>query len=83
MILQRQKIDREADVILNDGDAFGLDLDNQKIKEKKKKERDKKQKDLLDKLNQLGISNIDIDIKPPQKNNGREKGGMEREQRTR
>ena len=83
LILQREKIDKEAAVIFNVGDAFGKDLENEKIKEKKKKERDKKQKALLDKLNELGISNLDIDIKPPKEPNGREKGGMERKQRIR
>lgn len=83
LILQREKIDKEAAVILNDGDAFGLDLDNYKAKEKRKKERDKKQKALLDKLNELGISNLNIEITAPQKSDGRERGGMEKEQRTR
>lgn len=83
LILQREKIDKEAAVILNDGDAVGLDLENDKVKEKKKKERDKKQKALLDKLNELGISNLDIDIKAPKEPTGRERGGMEKEQRTR
>ena len=83
LILQREKIDKEAAVILNNGNAFGIDLENDKIKEKKKKERDKKQKALLDKLNELGISNLDIEITPPKDNSsGREKGGMQR-QRTR
>lgn len=83
LILQREKIDKEAAVILNDGDAAGLDLENDKVKEKKKKERDKKQKALLDKLNELGISNLDIEIKAPKEPNGRERGGMEKEQRQR
>ena len=83
LILQREKIDKEAAVILNDGDAVGINLENDKVKEKKKKERDKKQKALLDKLNELGISNLDIEIQPPKEPDGREKGGMERKQRTR
>lgn len=83
LILQREKIDREAAVILNDADAFGKDPENEKAKEKKRKERDKKQKALLDKLNELGISNLDIDIKAPKKADGREKGGMERKARIR
>lgn len=83
LILQREKIDKEAAVILNDADAFGKDLENEKVKEKKKKERDKKQKALLDKLNEFGISNLDIEIKPPEKSEGRERGGMERKDRIR
>ena len=83
LILQREKIDKEAAVILNDGDAVGINLENDKVKEKKKKERDKKQKALLDKLNELGISNLDIEIQPPKEPDGRGKGGMERKQRTR
>ena len=81
LILQREKIDKEAAVILSDSEPFGEDTE--KIKEKKRKERDKKQKALLDKLNELGISNLDIEIKPPKKNDGREKGGMGRQQRIR
>lgn len=81
LILQREKIDKEAAVILTDSEPFGVD--NSKAKEKKKKERDKKQQALLDKLNELGISNLDIEIKPPKENKGREKGGMERKQRIR
>lgn len=83
LILQREKIDREAAVILSDVDAFGVNPENDKVKEKKKKERDKKQKALLDKLNELGISNLDIDIKTPEKSDSREKGGMERKDRIR
>ena len=83
LILQREKIDKEASVIFDKGDAFGRNVENDKVKEKKKKERDKKQKALLDKLNELGISNLDIEIKAPKEPNGRERGGMEREQRTR
>lgn len=83
LILQREKVDKEAAVIFNNGDAFGRDLENDKVKEKKKKERDKKQKALLDKLNELGISNLDIEVKPPKEPTGRERGGMEREQRAR
>ena len=81
LILQREKIDKEAAVILSDSVPFGVD--NDKAKEKKKKERDKKQKALIDKLNELGISNLDIEVKPPKKDEGREKGGMERKQRIR
>lgn len=83
LILQREKIDKEASVIFDKGDAFGRDVENDKVKEKKKKERDKKQKALLDKLNEFGISNLDIDIKPPKEPDGRERGGMEKEQRMR
>lgn len=83
LILQREKIDKEAAVILNDGDAFGLDLENDKKKKKKKKEKEKIQQALIDKLNELNISNLDIEIKPPQESNERERGGMEKEQRTR
>lgn len=83
LILQREKIDKEAAVILNDGDAFGRDPENDKVKEKKRKERDKKQKALLDKLNELGISNLDIEIKTPTKSDARDRGGMERKDRIR
>lgn len=81
LIIQREKIDKEAAVILSDSEPFGVD--NSKAKEKKKKERDKKQQALIDKLNELGISNLDIEIKPPKENTGRERGGMERKQRIR
>lgn len=81
LILQREKIDKEAAIILSDSEPFGVD--NTKAKEKKRRERDKKQKALIDKLNELGISNLDIEIKPPKKDNGREHGGMERKQRIR
>lgn len=80
LILQREKIDKEAAVILSDSVPFGVE---DKAKEKKKKERDKKQKALIDKLNEFGISNLDIDVKPPKNSEGREKGGMERKQRIR
>lgn len=83
LIIQREKIDKEAAVILNDADAFGVNPENAKVKEKKRKERDKKQKALLDKLNELGISNLDIEIKAPQKSDSRERGGMERKDRIR
>lgn len=83
LILQREKIDKEAAVILNDADAFGKDFENDKVREKKKKERDKKQKALLDKLNELGISNLNIDIKTPEKSDDRDRGGMERKDRIR
>lgn len=83
LIIQREKIDKEAAVILNDTDAFGRDLSSDKVKEKKRKERDKKQKALIDKLNELGISNLDIDVKAPEKGNGREKNGMQRKDRIR
>ena len=83
LILQREKIDREAAVILNDGNAFGIDLENDKKKKKRQKEKEKAQQALIDKLNELNISNLDIDIKPPEKLDSRERGGMEREQRTR
>ena len=83
LILQREKIDKEAAVILNDAEAIGVNPESAKVKEKKRKERDKKQKALLDKLNELGISNLDIDIKAPEKSEGRDKGGMERKDRIR
>ena len=83
LILQREKIDKEAAVVLSDIDAFGINPENDKIKEKKKKERDKKQKALIDKLNEFGISNLDIDIKTPEKADSRNRGGMERKERTR
>ena len=83
LILQREKIDKEADVILSTDDSFGFDIENDKKKKKRRKERDKMQQALIDKLNELGISNLNIDIKAPKEPNGREKGGMERQQRTR
>ena len=83
LILQREKIDKEADVILSTDDAIGIDIENDKKKKKKKKERDKMQQALIDKLNELGISNLNIDIKTPKEPTGRERGGMERQQRTR
>lgn len=83
LILQREKIDKEAAVILNDGDAAGRDFENDKVKEKKKKERDKKQKALIDKLNEFGISNLDIQIKTPNEPDARARGGMERKDRIR
>jgi len=82
LILQREKIDKEADVILSTDDAFGIDIEGKK-KKKRKKERDKMQQALIDKLNELGISNLNIDIKAPKEPTGRERGGMERQQRTR
>ena len=83
IIIAITKIDKEAAVILNDGDAFGRDPENDKVKEKKRKERDKKQKALLDKLNELGISNLDVQIKTPTKADARDRGGMERKDRIR
>ena len=83
LIIQREKIDKEAAVILNNGEAFGKDYENEKVKEKKKKDRDKKQKALIDKLNELNISNLDIEIKAPEQPDGREKGGHHREERIR
>lgn len=83
LIIQREKIDKEAAVILNNGEAFGKDYENEKVKEKKKKDRDKKQKALIDKLNELGISNLDMEIKAPEKPDGRARGGMERKDRIR
>jgi hypothetical protein len=83
LIIQREKIDREAEILLNDGEAFGKDYDDEKAKKKKKKERDKQQQVLIDKLNELGISNLNIDIKTPTNSDGREKGGMERKERIR
>ena len=83
LIIQREKIDKEAAVILNNSEAFGKDYENEKIKEKKKKDRDKKQKALIDKLNELGISNLDVNIKTPEKPDERARGGMERKDRIR
>lgn len=83
LIIQREKIDKEAAIILNNGEAFGKDYENEKVKEKKKKDRDKKQKALIDKLNELNISNLDIDIKTPEKPDARARGGMERKDRIR
>ena len=83
LIIQREKIDKEAAVILNNGEAFGKDYDNEKVKEKKKQDRDKKQKVLIDKLNELNISNLDIEIKSPEEPNGRERGGQYKEERMR
>jgi len=83
LILQREKIDKEAAVILNNGEAFGKDYESEKVKDRKKKDRDKKQKALIDKLNELNISNLDIDIKTPEKPDARARGGMERKDRIR
>ena len=83
LILQREKIDKEAAYILYDGDAFGLDLENDKEKKKRKKEKEKKQQELINKLQQYGISDLNIDIKPVKKENILEKGGYERQERTR
>lgn len=83
LILQREKIDKEASVILSDVDTFGINPENDKIKEKKRKERDKKQQALIDKLNEAGIANLDMEIKKSDKNDFRAKGGMERKERIR
>ena len=83
LIIQREKIDKEAAVILNNGEAFGKDYENEKVKDKKRKARDKQQKVLIDKLNELNISNLDIEIKTPEKPDPRARGGMERKDRTR
>lgn len=83
LIIQREKIDKEAAVILNNGEAFGKDYENEKSRDKKKKDRDKKQKALIDKLNELNISNLDIEIKAPEEPNAREKGGLHKEERIR
>lgn len=83
LIIQREKIDKEAAVILNNGEAFGKDYESEKVKEKKKKDRDRKQKVLIDKLNELGISNLDVEIKAPKQPDQRERGGLHKEERIR
>lgn len=83
LIIQREKIDKEAAIIMNNEEAVGKDYETEKSKEKKKKARDKQQKALIDKLNELNISNLDIDIKTPEKLDARAKGGMERKDRIR
>lgn len=82
LIIQREKIDKEASIILNNGEAFGKDYDSEKETKKRRKARDKKQKDLIDKLNELNISNIEA-VEQNKNNEPRSRGGMERRERTR
>ena len=48
LIIQREKIDKEAAIIMNNEEAVGKDYETEKAKEKKKKARDKQQKALIE-----------------------------------
>ena len=44
LILQREKIDKEAAIILNDADAFGKDISELEASKKKKREKERQRK---------------------------------------